>query len=391
MAQIEIPRNDGRVDDRPCSDVHRCHVVGWPSEATPNTNKLVSGLTIASGFEPAFGADMRGSSRVYSNNRNTRKSCLVLDEFSQLPERPRVQVATLRLANRCLVSDAFEVFKGYRSTSVFGLRNEPLGDAMVDVPLKTPLSPSEAPEMALCALRPSGLESAPENCGPISHLVDLGAAVDFPITIDGEMHDAEVYPENASGVVFARLRSLDDHAEVEYTLPIDKVGLSAHPVQSNSLIVPNPYRYDFTAAERQNGDGFELSPREDALVVDHCAAFSELRLDVLVPLVRLADLGDGAHSHLSGESESFSHRVVYNLAEGDSIGSAFFECHFSYVVASLVKSLHGGQEHVVLFRGRSELDHQGLHHHIDRTCLSVLNFPQFLPPMNWGASLGVES
>ncbi len=98
------------IDSSPRSNIDRCYVVSVAREATLNTSESISVRSIPFFVMSTFGTDMRSSSRINKNNRNTSKVSLILYETSQLIERPRMKAASLspsyryRLTNPCRAS-----------------------------------------------------------------------------------------------------------------------------------------------------------------------------------------------------------------------------------------------------------------------------------------------
>src|SRR5262245_58086779 len=81
--------------------------------------------------------------RVYRLHFHSGKRPLVFYIPSQLRESPLTHAISLLLPEPGPVSDAFEVFDGYSSTGVCSFRNDLLGNRMVGIRFKSPLSTRE--------------------------------------------------------------------------------------------------------------------------------------------------------------------------------------------------------------------------------------------------------
>lgn len=92
------------------------------------------------------------------------KSRLVLKKVSQLRERPVVMPRPLALSNRYPLSDALEVFNGYRSRCVFSLQNESLADDVIRVALEAGLSARQLFEFARTCACAFALQVAAAVC-----------------------------------------------------------------------------------------------------------------------------------------------------------------------------------------------------------------------------------
>jgi hypothetical protein len=83
---------------------------------------------------------------------------------------------------------------------------------------------------------------------------------------------------------------------------------------------------------------------------------------------------------LGGKAEMFSNRIVNRLVDLNLVGTMQSKNSLCYVVASLVKPLHGFKEHLMLLRGGIELNHQGLKHYIEDSVQRIYSY-------GWGTLL----
>lgn len=81
-------------------------------------------------------AFLRGIGRINVDHRNTGYSCLVVDILPELIEAPVMLFASLSLWNRYPLSYTREIFQHDSRGGVYGLRNQLLGDAMVNVSME---------------------------------------------------------------------------------------------------------------------------------------------------------------------------------------------------------------------------------------------------------------
>src|SRR5262245_28008331 len=91
----------------------------------------------------AFGTSPARVTRVYRLHFYSDKRPLVFYIPSQLRESPLTHAISLLFPEPCPVSDAFEVFDGYPSTGVCSFHNDLLGNRMVGIRFKSPLSTRE--------------------------------------------------------------------------------------------------------------------------------------------------------------------------------------------------------------------------------------------------------
>lgn len=389
--RTKAPRYDRRIDGRPCSDVDRCDVVRRPSEAALLTFKLISTDSVALALISASGTGSGSSSRVDCHDGDARQSRLVLDETPQLTECPRLLASTLSPPNRCPTPDALQILEDYHTVGVLGFGYQLLGYDVINISGEPSLLARETLEMLPGTLGTAFLEGCPV-LGPFTtDPVDGLPAVGFSLTVHGEVDNAEVDTECSDRLDLLGLGNINDDAEVEYVVYQDEIGLSTDSVEAALVIFAYYYRHDDTTIECQYGDSIELSPGEDALIVDHGTVGLEVDLDGLVTLVGLADLRYGSHDHLGREGEHLPDLVVDERLELDLVCDVMLERNLANVVAGFVERLHGTLEGVELLWCRTEFYLERKFHYIEYSIQSIYNIPKFLPRLKPWDSLGAES
>jgi len=268
MAQ-KIPRNNRAVDEAPCGN-HLCrHVVRRPNIATGHAFETISVWSVSFVHTSAGRTGVGRSPRIHDDYWNPSECRLVFDEAPQLPESPRAVAATLRLSNRCLGSDALQIFQGNHAPSAFGFHHQVLGNAVVDILSISLLPPHKSLEMSLSALGSPSLEFRFQFLTFAHDAIYSLAFVRSAIRIHGEVDDSQVNSENSNRVVWSWFRSFNYDSEIEYTFSEQKVGLPANPVHTGFLVVADAdWNFD-SPVEGQDGSLFETLPREDALVINH--------------------------------------------------------------------------------------------------------------------------
>ena len=388
MAQ-KFPRNGRLADDSPRGDVQRRNVVRRPSEAAGHALKTLPAWPVSFVQTSASRAGVGCSPRLHGHNWDSSECRLVLDEAPQLPETPRVVAAALSLPNRCLASDASQVFEGEHPASVYGLRHQTLGDVVVGIPSE-PLFPAREPlEVPLCALGSAPLELDLQLFAPTHDFVHPLALVHGSVGVHGEVDDAQVNTENANGVVWSWFWGIDHDSEVEHAFSEQEVGLPVNPVHAGFLVVADADGHTDSPVEGQDRGLFESLPREDALVVDHRAVGSELGHHGLVPLVGLAHLSDCPNCHLSRESKFFSELPIHEGLESHLVCRAIFERYRCDEITGLIEAVHSLDQSIELLLRRVQLGQECLLHSWDYIAQYIKRYRQFLPPLKWGASLAV--
>jgi hypothetical protein len=101
--------------------------------------------------------------RVDEDQRHASYGSLVGYKLSELVEAPRMMITSLRLLNRCSLSNPLKILKGDQRKGVFSLRDQSLGDAMVSISSKPCHSARQLLEMSLSRFGPNALEFGLES------------------------------------------------------------------------------------------------------------------------------------------------------------------------------------------------------------------------------------
>ena len=341
----------------PGCDVAGADMVGVCRETAPGADELRLRAAVRLVDVAAFGTRSTRIARVHGDKSNAGEDGLVAEERAQLEERPRMQRRALGLANGYPVADAAEIFHGDTASGVFGLANDRLAEDVIGVGVETLLPPSELPEMALGAPGACRLKTGAELGETRTDSESVLAGVGFAVRVDGKVADAEVDAEPAFRIDRRPVRDVDGHEEKELALAVDEVGLSAHSFESASVVGANGARNDDAAVEREQAHAVEaVLERVEPLVVGDGAERLERAEFRLVAPVDLADLRDGAHGVLGGETEAVAELAVVGALEADLVGALRLEGALSQPRAGFVHAPHGGEQSPSLL-GRDEQLH----------------------------------
>jgi hypothetical protein len=128
----------------------------------------------------------------------------VIDKHSEQPEIPGMQNTTLSSSNRDSGSNALEIFHSSRYQSVFGLRNNLPGNAMVHISGEAGYPAGKLLEVAFGRSGAFALEPAFQRIESISGLVNLFSRMHFSVRIDSKILSFE-YDRFVSFVGFSNL------------------------------------------------------------------------------------------------------------------------------------------------------------------------------------------
>jgi hypothetical protein len=133
-------------------------------------------------------------------DRHTQQLSLVHDKRLELGKCPRVECCALRLPSPDPRANVGQIFDRNRALRAFSLRNNLLGETVVDVFGKSGFLPSKNAQSAAAAQAAEPLQFIPEPPMPVAHVLDRPPAMEFPIAIDSDIRNPKVDTEHAFNV-----------------------------------------------------------------------------------------------------------------------------------------------------------------------------------------------
>lgn len=303
--------------------------------------------------------------RINEHNRHTSQGRLVVYKLSELIEAPIMLFASLRSLNRASFSDAPKILKDYHGRSVFGLRNQLFGDAMICVSMKSSFFSRKLLQMSLGTFRTAALKICPKVVYLGSDFFYLLPREFFARRVHSNVLDAKIDTKNIYRLIFRWLRNIDYNTKIEGPFVENQISLASDPVHSWSMIIADQNGQLDSTIESQQRDPVKSLPGHDSLIVDDCSIKTELWLNGLVSLVSLGCFGNCSYSHLSGDAKLFSDLMINNLLQLDFIGGMKLKRFLSDEVAGGVKLMHGLKKSLILFRLGFKFNLKSLHHNID--------------------------
>lgn len=380
-----------RHDFRPArDDASRC-VVGGRSEPARNAREPIPRGSVALVYRPATRACAARVSGINHHDWDTNQSGFIGQEEPKLVEAPGVVRAALLAGNRCPVSDALKVFKGDAASGVFRLPHEKLADPVVHVTSKTTLLRPPLPEQALGRLAAFGLELRPKPRMARTKVGDVRAAEGLSVAVGGDVLETEIDAEKTARVERFGISDIDHNQKEELSIAVEKIGLSAHPVEPGLLIGSGDPRHDLAPVERQDRDPVRPLPGQNALVVDDGPMRPEARPNGFIPFVDFRHLGDGADGHLGRETKAGAGVSVDELLQLDLVGAAMRVSDFRDGVASRVETFHRPEQRGgLLGRGQKFDLHRQVHAELIAQILNMIKRTDaraaFLRPLKEAAS-----
>ncbi len=303
--------------------------------------------------------------RIDEHYRHASQGCLVVNKLSELMEAPIMLLASLRSLNRASFSYALKVFQGNQRRSVFGLRNQLFGDAMVCVSVESSLFARKLLKMSFGALCTTVLKICFEVIYLGSDFLSFLSREYLSSRIDRDVLDAKIDAKSTLWLDFLRYRNINHDTEIERTSSENEIGLTSNPVKPRSMVITDQDGQLDSTVESQQRDPIKSFPRHDSLIVDNSSIRLEYWLDRFVSLVGFGCFGDCPNSHLSGDTKLFSDLMINNLLQFDFIGCMKFKSLLSDEVAGGVKLMHSLKKGLMLFGRGFKFNLKSLHHSID--------------------------
>jgi len=291
-----------------------------------------------------------GIARVDQHDRHSHELSLVLQERTQLVERPAGMPVSLGLLDRDPIPDALEVLKGDRGAGCLSFGDDLLADAVVLVATKIGLSLADLGKSASGALGADAVESGPSPGVVPSHALHLLPGERLAAGVGGQIDDPQVHAEHVGRLDRSVLGNVDRAEQVELALSINEIGLpldAALPV----LLVSTADEWDQqSTGERPHAYRGQALEAQDALVVADGRSRLEDRTLRLVPLEAFDRLGDRPHRELTGESELLADLMIGQLVDRDLTIDPGLESDLGCERRGLVEPLHRGQKIGLLIR-----------------------------------------
>jgi hypothetical protein len=133
-------------------------------------------------------------------DRHTLQRSFIDDKRPKLREGPGVECCALRPASLHPRANVRQLFQRNRPLRAFGLRNNPFGEAVVDVLGKAALLAGKVSQAPAAVFGAQALQLHPQPTMPVAHVLDGFAGVGFPIAIGSDVRDAQVNAQDAISI-----------------------------------------------------------------------------------------------------------------------------------------------------------------------------------------------
>ena len=319
-------------------------------------------------------------SGVNRNYRNPGHLGFVFDKRPQLREAPGMLSASLGLSNSYPVSDAFQIFQGNSLSGALGLRNQLLGDLMINVSGESLFFGGSLLQDTFGRFSSFGLQSGPQSGITMPQAVDLTAGEDFTVRINGKICDPKIHSQKTFRVKRFMIGEDAVLQQEELTVPVNQVGLAFNPAQLLFSVSATNKGHNLSALQGGNGNPVHAFVGQQPVVQDHGAMGLKAVVFFLIAAVGFGHLADSTHRHLRREIKLFSQVVITSLLNTVFRGGFKFKGYIGRRIAGCIKCLHGFEQKIGLFRRCQELDFQDQVHNKNYTPIDIICQYKMLKP-----------
>lgn len=284
---------------------------------------------------------------VHHPHRDTEQAGLVLDERSELGERPVAESSPVRFRSRSLraVADVREVFKDDAATECLRVTDDGLTDRVVGVFLEPCLPTAEFPQTPTTVPGVPPLVGGSGSLCLLPSLLHSTAAELRPGAGGGDVHDAEI---NADPPVRNELRFLFNfHTGEKQPPPVTahEVRLPFQVRELTQVLLRAPKR---DSLPPQYGSDLNCSitekepyiPPAAGLKWNRCGRAEFWTTTNLHHLKSVGHLLDDANGHVGGKAELLSGRVVGDLLDIERPPQSVRKSESGHRGAGRIKSNH---------------------------------------------------
>jgi len=289
-------------------------VVGVAQKTTRHTGEGALIRSVSLIHTTAGGTGLRGISRINIDHRHACSPSLVVQEGTQLKERPRMQRGSLGAPKPYPVADSAQVFQSEAAPSALRFCHEAFTQVVVRPFCEAGLAAGQRFEAAFGRVCAFALEFGAQATMAIAHRVDRAGRVDFTIRVDCDVDDAQVNAQDAFDVLWRGFFNFAGRGEKEFVTEQNQVGFALAGLEKFSLMLAAHEWNGHASIHRPDGNRVG-SPAQNAVVVSQTPHRLELATHTPGQLVSIGDLGDTAHRHLRREFELLAHRSITQVME----------------------------------------------------------------------------
>jgi hypothetical protein len=256
-----------------------------------------------------------GISSIDGNYLDARQRGLVLNVCPQLTEAPAHHFSASDLLNPDPRTNAFEVFKDYRSIRAFGLLDDFLADLVVKIGGIALFFASPISESSFCGFGLLALKLASQATVALSEIAHVSARERLTVAIGGNSGDAQINAEESIRIVIGRWFDHIHRGEQKpFAISDNEVGLALSRFKKLLLLFAS-HEADFLSPRCGPDRNVILAISKDAVVKSDRSIQTEDTHRLFIELVGIRHFGDHAHGKLGGKAELLTDFFIGELMQ----------------------------------------------------------------------------
>src|SRR5574343_36020 len=198
----------------------------------------------------------------------TNKLSFILYKIPKLIKSPFSESSTLCLSNRLSTVKAFEVFKCYRTASVFCKLNNLFTNYMISVAFKTCLSTRDFLKVSFGRLTTTTLKFG-FKCGCFfSNNINLFSRKGIAIAIGSNIHNTHINPKSSLGINGSSIWKLYDKTKKKISFVVNQIGLTTNFSLFQFGIFTKNDRDFVSTVKTENRNGIKSLTGKNSLIVN---------------------------------------------------------------------------------------------------------------------------
>ncbi len=168
----------------------------------------------------------RSIPRINGDYRNSRDLRFILDECSQLTERPVPYFSSPRLLNPNPLANPGKLLQDDRPLRAFGFFDELFRNLVIDVGRIARFFLLPCAQTSFCALRLLLLKSASQLAMALSQIARMGAGERLSVTVGGDARNSEIDSQIIIRIVGSLFTYVDRGKQIPLAVAVNQIGFA---------------------------------------------------------------------------------------------------------------------------------------------------------------------
>lgn len=303
---------------------------------------------------------------VNSDDWHTVQPSLVGHKLSQLRKCPATHLCPLVTPKPSPIADVRQVFQRNPTCGVFGVHNERLRNAVIEVTTKARLLIANAIQGTTSVLSGTPLivsahlpaERSSGDKMPLPNSFDVFSGHMLAVASGNDFGYSHVNAYEIRHFDWGFIGQVDGAEQVELSVSVDEITLAFKPVESLPLVLPENDRDDLPTFQGQQTHPIHALEAHQPFIVSHCPVRFEHRTAILVAREAFHSLADSANGHLARQAKLLTQFSVTAAVNGGLREYSGIKPYPGGMRSCGIKLPHRGQQQLALIGIRKNLNLQ---------------------------------